>query len=272
MQQDVCFSRIARPADQHPENISGHAGISLLVVACGRKFGIVIWNFHFLIYTPNKHVREEVASARRKKKGELEEQEQQICQQFKTNKINKQFSQLSGEELFQPITKRLDKAATKDPEPAEEEELDYGMDELDRVNPFDEDFRPDHETPPPPTPAPTPPPEEDDAASPPPEEKRKTWETPKAISFLQKSSESVDLQTVNQLITKYGNDPNYRVKSKTFKFHGYSVNDLKKFRDEILIRRGQLQEATLSPLDATSWEMEGGGVGPSDGDKLIIKL
>jgi len=70
------------------------------------------------------------------KKGELEEQEQQICQKFKTNVINKQFSQLSGAELFQPITKRLDKAATKDPELAEEEELDYGMDEFDRLNPF----------------------------------------------------------------------------------------------------------------------------------------
>jgi len=115
------------------------------------------------------------------------EQEQQIRQKFKTNKINKQFSQLSGEELFQPITKRLDKAVTKDLEPAEEEELDHGMDEFDRLNPFDDDFRPDAETPPPtpaPAPPPTPPPEEEDAAPPPPEEKRKTWETPKATSFL----------------------------------------------------------------------------------------
>lgn len=44
------FSRIARPADQHPENISGHAGMPLLVVVCVGKFGIVIQNFHFLIY------------------------------------------------------------------------------------------------------------------------------------------------------------------------------------------------------------------------------
>jgi len=80
------------------------------------------------------------------------------------------------------------------------------------------------------------------------------------------------LQTVNQLITKYGNDPNYRVKSKTSKFHGYSVEDLKKFRDEILIRRGQLQEGTPSPLDAASWEIEGSRVGPFEGDKLINQL
>ena len=54
VQKDVCFSRVARPADQHPENIGGHAGIPLLVVVCCRKFGVVIRNFHFFIYyTPN---------------------------------------------------------------------------------------------------------------------------------------------------------------------------------------------------------------------------
>lgn len=106
------------------------------------------------------------------------------------------------------------------------------MDEFDRLHPFDEDFRPDAQTSAP-TPPPTPPPSptEKNAAAPPPEEKRKTWEQPAAISFLQKSSESVDLQTVNQLITKYGNDPDYRVKKKDSKFHGFSVDDLKKFKN-----------------------------------------
>ena len=94
-------------------------------------------------------------------KGELAEQERQIRQKFKMNKINKQFGQISGEELFKPITKRLDKAATKDPEPEPAEELDYGTDEFDRLNPFDEDFRPDAETPAP-MPPPTPPPEEEE--------------------------------------------------------------------------------------------------------------
>ena len=101
----------------------------------------------------------------------------------------------------------MDKAATKDPETAEEEEPDYGMDEFDKLNPFDEDFRPDAETPPPtpaPTPPPTPPPEEDSfedaAASPPPEEKRKTWATPEATRFLKTSNESVDLQTATSLL------------------------------------------------------------------------
>ena len=211
-------------------------------------------------------------------KGELEEQEQGIRQKFKMNKINKEFGQLSGEELFKPITKRLDKAATKDPEPEPAEELDYGMDEFDRLNPFAEDFRPDAETPPPtpaPTPPPTPPPPEegdifeDDAVSPPlGEEKRKTWAAPMATSFLKSSSESTDLGTVKQLITKFSDNPEYRVKSG--KFQGKSINGLKKIRDGILMRRGQLP--TPASLDDTSWETEGSGVGAPDGDGLIEQL
>ena len=171
-------------------------------------------------------------------KAELEEQEQGIRQKFKMNKINKEFGQISGEELFKPITKRLDKAATKDLEPEPAEELDYGMDEFDRLNPFAEDFRPDAEMPPPtpaPTPPPTPPPPEEedsfeDAAVSPPleEEKRKMWAAPKATSFLKSSSESTDLGTVKQLITKFSGNPEYRVKSG--KFQGKSINDLKKIR------------------------------------------
>ena len=140
MQQDVCFSRIAWPADQHPENISRHAGISLLVVVCGRKFGIVIRNFHFLIYYTPIIMSMKKWDQHAEEKGKLAEQERQIRQKFKMNKINKQFGQISGEELFKPITKRLDKAATKDPEPEPAEELNYGMDEFDRLNLFDEDF------------------------------------------------------------------------------------------------------------------------------------
>jgi len=74
------------------------------------------------------------------------------------NKIKKEFGQISGEELFKPITRRLDKAA-KEPEPAEDPAgPDYEMDEFDTLNPFDGEFRPDDETPPPSsTPSPTPP-------------------------------------------------------------------------------------------------------------------
>ena len=61
------------------------------------------------------------------------------------------------------------------------------------------------------------------------------------------------------------------MKSKTSKFHGYSVNDLKRFKDEILIRRGQLKEATPGLMDDASWEIEGSGVGSSDGDQSAIR-
>ena len=88
-------------------------------------------------------------------KAQVEQQNDSILTAIKNNKINKEFGQLSGEELFKPITSRLDKrqeeAATKE---EKEEVPDYGMDEFDLNNPFDEDFKPDEETPPP-SPTPT---------------------------------------------------------------------------------------------------------------------
>ena len=38
----------------------------------------------------------------------LDNQTEEIRQKFRMDKINKEFGQLSGEELFKPITKRLD--------------------------------------------------------------------------------------------------------------------------------------------------------------------
>ena len=38
----------------------------------------------------------------------LDQQTEEIHQKFRMDKINKEFGQLSGEELFKPITKRLD--------------------------------------------------------------------------------------------------------------------------------------------------------------------
>ena len=65
--------------------------------------------------------------------------------------------------------------------------------------------------------------------------KRKEWAKPEPIEL--EYHESTRLQTINRLITQYGNDPNYRVKSKTSPFHGYSVKDLEKERNEIYARR-----------------------------------
>ena len=74
------------------------------------------------------------------------------------DKINKEFGQLSGEEFFKPITKRLDEKSSDNIEEEEEEEQegpDYTRDEFDDINPFGDEFRPDAPTP---APSPTPPP------------------------------------------------------------------------------------------------------------------
>ena len=201
-------------------------------------------------------------------KAEVEQQNDKILAVIKNTKINKGFGQLSGEDLFKPITSRLDKLQVGDSNSKEEEEVpDYGMDEFDLNNPFDEDFRPDEETPPPtpsPSPTPTPSPTPSPTSSPPPsptstplpplaeeeemelmeEEQPSTsgvkpqpskWGPPQELVI--KGSESVDLQTLNSMLTKNKNNPNYVVKSKDSKYVGYTMAKIKKARDEILERR-----------------------------------
>ena len=189
----------------------------------------------------------------------LDQQTEEIHQKFRMDKINKEFGQLSGEELFKPITKRLDEKNTtvKEEEEEEEQEVpDYTMDEFDEIYPFGDEFRPDAPTPTPsppppspPSPPPSPPPPsyqevvDDDDFPPPPqllmEEKkstRKEWGKPEPVKK-EYTHESTLLQTVNQLITKYGNDPNYKVKSKKSPLFGYSIEDLKKVRDGIFCEK-----------------------------------
>ena len=197
-------------------------------------------------------------------KAEVEQQNDKILAVIKNTKINKGFGQLSGEDLFKPITSRLDKLQVGDSNSKEEEEVpDYGMDEFDLNNPFDEDFRPDEETPPP-TPSPSPTPTPSPTSSPPPsptstplpplaeeeemelmeEEQPSTsgvkpqpskWGPPQELVI--KGSESVDLQTLNSMLTKNKNNPNYVVKTKDSKYVGYTMAKIKKARDEILERR-----------------------------------
>ena len=165
-------------------------------------------------------------------KSAVDQQTQDIHQKFRTNKISKEFGQLSGKELFKPITKRLDEKSSTTTEEVEESP-DYAMDEFDEIDPFGDEFRPEAPTPAPspepsPSPEPTsPPPYDDDDGDgfpqpPPPlmEEttKRKEWAKPEPIEL--EYHESTRLQTINRLLTQYGNDPNYRVKSKTSPFHG----------------------------------------------------
>ena len=100
---------------------------------------------------------------RAEEKLKLDEQTEEIHQKFRKDKISKEFGQLAGEERFRPVTKRLGKSSDNVEEEEEEEEQevpDYTMDEFDRTNPFDYEFRPDApspEPPPPPTPPPPPP-------------------------------------------------------------------------------------------------------------------
>jgi len=146
------------------------------------------------------------------------------------------------------------------------------MDEFDEINPFGDEFRPDAPTPAPsPTPPPSPPPpsyqevvddDDDDDFPPPPqtlmEEKkstRKEWGVPEPVKK-EYSHESTLLQTVNQLITKFGNDPNYKVKSKNSPLYGYSIEDLKKVRDGIYGKRGVPKTVFEKQLQAEKYRLK----------------
>ena len=187
-------------------------------------------------------------------KSKLDEQTEEIHQKFKMDKINKEFGQLSGEEFFKPITKRLDEksSATVEEEEEEEQAPDYTMDEFDETYPFGDEFRPDA-----PTPAPSPPTtlpydddDGDDFPPPPPpliEEtsKRKEWAKPGPVEP-EYQHESTLLQTANQLITKYGNDPNYKVGKSKLGWKGKTIAELKKIRDGIDEKRRVTKESLFS--------------------------
>ena len=235
-------------------------------------------------------------------KAEVEQQNDKILAVIKNTKINKGFGQLSGEDLFKPITSRLDKLQVGDSNTKEEKEEvpDYGMDEFDLNNPFDGDFNPDAETPPP-TPSPTPPPSPSSPTSSPPlsptstplpplaeeeetelmeEEQPSTsgvkpqpskWGPPQELVI--KGSESTDLQTLNSMLTKNKNNPNYVVKSKTSKFHNYTLADIKKARDEILERRKKgikIPQRYFESMEPSDEEMEGSG--SVDPNALVERL
>ena len=70
------------------------------------------------------------------------------------------------------------------------------------------------------------------------------------------SHESTIFQTVNQLITKFGNDPNYRVKSKKSPLYGYSMEELKKVRDGIYAKRGVTKTALEKQLQAGKYRLK----------------
>ena len=187
-------------------------------------------------------------------KSAIDQQTEEIHQKFKMDKINKEFGQLSGEEFFRPVTKRLEKSsATVEEEEEEEEEQefpDYTMDEFDETYPFGDEFRPDAPTPSS-SPPPLPPYDDDDDDFPPPppplmEEtsKRKEWAKPVPVEP-EYQHESTLLQTVNQLITKYGNDPNYKVGKSKLGLKGKTIAELKNIRDGINEKRRVVTKESL---------------------------
>ena len=232
-------------------------------------------------------------------KAEVEQQNDKILAVIKNTKINKGFGQLSGEDLFKPITSRLDKLQIGDSN-SKEEVPDYGMDEFDLNNPFDGDFNPDAETPPPtptPPPSPSPSPPLSPTTSPPSsptstplpplaeeeemelmeemeEEQPSKWGPPQELVI--KGSESNDLRTLNRMLSENKNNPNYVVKSKTSKFHGDTLAVIKKKRDEILERRKRGVKIPIQQLmpdvddDEPDREMEGSG--SVDPNALVERL
>ena len=110
---------------------------------------------------------------------------------------------------------------------------------------------------------------------------RAKWGPPKEPGI--KGSESVDLQTLSSMLTKNKDNPDYVVKSKKSKIHGYTMADIKKAREEILDRRkgnkqpaASLQEqepdsgVNPTPQDEPDWEMEGSG--SVDPNALVDRL
>ena len=177
---------------------------------------------------------------RAEEKSAIDQQTEEIHQKFKMDKIYKEFGQLSGEEFFRPVTKRLEKSsATVEEEEEEEEEQefpDYTMDEFDEINPFGDEFRPDAPTPapsPPTTPTrpiePTslPPPyqEFDDLPLPPPPLMEETV-MPGSSKDETREETSKRLRTVKSILAKHGSEPTYKVKSKGSKYYGYNVEEL----------------------------------------------
>ena len=157
----------------------------------------------------------------------LDKQTEEIHQKFRMDKINKEFGQLSEEELFKPITKRLDEKSSDNVEEEEEEQEvpDYTMDEFDEINPFGDEFRPDAPTPTsPPTTTTTP---IVPTSQPPPYQEFDETVMPGTSKDETKKETSNRLRNVKSILAKHKHDPTYKVKSKGSKYYGYDVEKLK---------------------------------------------
>ena len=121
---------------------------------------------------------------------------------------------------------------------------------MNLTRPFGDEFRPDAPTPSSPPPPPPPPYDDDGDDFPPPPplmgetSKRKEWAKPGPVEP-EYRHESTLLQTVNQLITKYGNDPNYKVGKSKLGLKGKTISELKKIRDRIDEKRRVVTKESL---------------------------
>ncbi|KAL9976398.1 hypothetical protein ACROYT_G013696 [Oculina patagonica] len=255
-------------------------------------------------------------------KSEVERQNAKILAAIKNKAIEKKFGQLSGEELFKPLTRRFDRAFTAQTDERKktdaEEGPDYNMDDFDFNYPFGENFMLDEETPPttpPPSPevpdysmvesdqdfedeTPTSSPPLTSSPAPPLAEKeddddddaegdddakngdatpsqdlsqsveRAKWGTPQNPGI--QGSESTDLQVLNSMLTKNKDNPGYVVKSPKSKYHGYTMPEIKKARDEIYERRGEKKAKSSSVFEKEPPDQEGSGV--VDVNDLVDRL
>ena len=196
-------------------------------------------------------------------KSKLDEQTEEIHQKFKMDKINKEFGQLSGEEFFRPITKRLDDEKSSTTVEEEEQEVpDYTMDEFDEINPFGDEFRPDEPTPAPsapttptktttpiePTSLPPPYQEFDDLPLPPPPLMEETV-MPGSSKDETREETSKHLRNVKSILAKHGSDPTYKVKSKGSKYYGYNVEEL----EAEAFKLETIKEAPYSFMARVDW-------------------
>ena len=171
-------------------------------------------------------------------KAAADAQTRQIRQTIRKNQIAKKCGQLSSEELFEPITRRLDQQAAQ----------------LTAETPDGADTEgPNAPTPPPsPPPLPPTPTEEDDVHGfvfPPHPEfaegtegaekpQRAKWKKAKVTNFLEKTNESNRLRTITSPISKMKRNLSYKM-VKTGEMKGYTLAGLEKARDKIFeLREG----------------------------------
>ena len=170
-------------------------------------------------------------------KSAIDQQTEEIHQKFRMNEIKKEFGQLSGEELFKPITKRLDEKSSTTAEEEEEQEVP-------------DEFRSD--APPPPAYQ-----EFDDLPPPPLMEETVMPGTSKGET---REETKKRLKNVKSLITKHKDDPTYRITSKKSKYYGYNVEKLKEeeYKLETIKANQEQAERLLKRTQSLSEQLQEG--------------